>query len=126
SLMRTARSLKTLAIATLAFVLTACAGLPTSGPVGIEPLAGNTDTDPQITERASGPIAGAGPEAIVAGFIEAAITPADNWAIAKQFLTPELADSWRPGVGVTIDVAGSRAYGSDVESPEEAEAATTA
>ncbi|WP_460799684.1 LpqB family beta-propeller domain-containing protein [Microbacterium sp. GXF0217] len=124
--MRIRRMLRGGLVIALAAALTACAGLPTSGPVGIGLPVGAVEADSPFTERASSPIAGAGPEVIVAGFLEASITPTDNWAIAKEFLTPEFADIWRPGAGVTIDVAGSRTYASSVDSPDEVEAADAA
>ena len=113
-------------VVALAAVLTACAGLPTSGPVQAGLPVGDVEADSPFTERASSPIAGAGPEVIVAGFLEASITPTDNWSIAKEFLTPEFAETWRPGAGVTIDVAGSRSYASSVSAPEELESVDAA
>ncbi|NKF32754.1 hypothetical protein HER21_40725, partial [Pseudomonas sp. BGM005] len=72
--------------------------------------------DPDFLPLASGPIEGAGPAAIVEGFMEAAITPADNWDTARKFLTSEMAASWRPNTGVSIDVsADSRSFTSTVE-----------
>ena len=124
--MRLSTVLRGVVVVALAAVLAGCAGLPTSGPVLPGLPVGDVEADSPFTERASSPIAGAGPEVIVAGFLEASITPTDNWSIAKEFLAPEFAETWRPGAGVTIDVAGSRAYASSADSAEEIEEAETA
>ena len=56
------------------------------------------------------------------GFIEAAITPADNWATARKFLTSAFADEWRPAAGVLVDAsAESRTVASSVQDAEAAE-----
>ncbi|MFB7250267.1 LpqB family beta-propeller domain-containing protein [Microbacterium sp. NPDC056234] len=124
--MRISTVVRGVAVVVLAAALTACAGLPTSGPVQAGLPVGDVEADSPFTERASSPISGAGPEVIVAGFLEASITPTDNWSIAREFLTSDLADTWRPGAGITIDVAGSRSYASSVDTPEELDSADEA
>lgn len=118
--MKVVTTVRAAAIAAAALLLTACAGLPTSGPVGIVGLpSDDAESDAPFTEVASGPTAGAGPEEIVAGFLEASITPSESWSIARQFLSPELAETWRPSAGVSIDAAGSpRTYASSIEDVE--------
>lgn len=118
--MNVSRSLRAAAAASLALLLSACAGLPTSGPVGIVAV-GDAEGDTPLIEVASGPVAGAGPGEIVAGFLDAAITPTDTtatgtWPIARQFLSEEFAEIWRPSAGVTVDATGSaRNYLADSE-----------
>lgn len=103
------------AVAALAVLLTACAGLPTSGDVKTGLALEDADLPPDINQIAASPLPGASPEEIVEGFLDAALTPADSWAIAREFLGADLAGSWRPGAGVTIDSgAGAREYVSDV------------
>lgn len=102
------RLLRAAAVAVVALLLPACAGLPTSGDVAVGLELGESPDDVDVLPVASGPIAGAGPEEIVEGFLEAGITTSDNWATARDFLAPSLQRSWRPSAGVSID-AGAEA-----------------
>ncbi len=87
----------------LALGAAACSGLPTSGPPQAGLPLGESSAGVEITLIPDGPGLGAGPQEIVEGFLEAAISPTDSWAIARQFLSPSLAGTWRAGGGVTID-----------------------
>lgn len=97
-------------LALMVVVLTACAGLPTAGPVneGLPPgeATGSLDVD-FLPER---PVAGATPEQVVEGFVEAATSPAGNFEIARSFLAPSVRDEWDPSAGVTIDQPRSRSF----------------
>lgn len=95
-------------LAGLALALTACAGLPTSGVVnpGLSPVDANSD--PEIRFVPNGPQDGASPEDIVNGFIRAGSGPQGEWAIARQFLTPDLKARWNPRASVTIDRLSDR------------------
>lgn len=119
---RAPRTLRALALAAVAaLMLAGCTGLPTTGDVQPGLALGASPEDPDFLPLASGPAEGAGPAAIVEGFMEAAITPADNWDTARTFLTPDLATTWRPGTGVSIDVSAStRSFDSSVEDDAEA------
>lgn len=124
---RTRRAMRGLAIATAALLLSACTGLPTTGDVQRGNPLGASPEGQDFLPLASDPVDGAGPEEIVEGFMEAAITPADNWDTARRFLTPELASTWRPNTGVSIDVsAATRSFISNVEDDSEAEEGDTA
>lgn len=92
-----------------AAVLTACSGLPTSGPVNPGVLADEVPDAPFLYYP-GGPAEGATPEQIVSGFVEAATSPANDWATAREFLTAEFAADWEPDTHVTIDVPSSRSY----------------
>lgn len=119
---RVRRVLGAIAAAASLLIVTACTGLPTTGDVQSGLALGASPEDPDLLPLASGPIDGAGPAAIVEGFMEAAITPADNWETAREFLTPEMAATWRPNTGVSIDVsADTRSFTSDLD--EDAETA---
>ncbi|MDR6866360.1 hypothetical protein J2Y69_000952 [Microbacterium resistens] len=83
--------------------LAACASLPTTGDVRPGNSPDRSGTDSQVTYVPAGPADDADPEQIVSGFLEAASSPADNWAIARQFLTTQAAEKWRPQTGVIID-----------------------
>lgn len=108
--------------AVAALLLSACTGLPTTGDAQRGLPLGASPEDPDFLPLASGPADGAGPAAIVEGFMEAAITPADNWDTARTFLTPDLATTWRPGTGVSIDAsAATRSFDSTVDDDADAE-----
>ncbi len=112
-------------MAVLAVSLTACAGLPTSGDVSVGLARDDVALPPDISQIAAEPLEGASPEQIVEGFLDAALTPADGWRIAREFLAPDLAASWRPSAGVTIDSSAvAREFNAEVtdEDDEEAEA----
>ena len=123
--MRNRRPLAAALLAVVALALAACSGLPHSGPVRAG-LALDSELDElDFTQLAPGPVPGATPAQTVDGFIDAAITPTDNWGVARQFLTTDFAESWAPLSAVTIDESGSgRTTTSDVEDDDEQ--ATTA
>lgn len=90
--------------AMLTFVLAGCAGIPSSGPVKPGSALGGTDTS-SIEFFPAGPITDATPEQILRGFLEAASGPQNDYAVAKQFLTPEFQTKWDPNAGVAIDTS---------------------
>lgn len=107
-------------LAAFAVLLTACSGLPTTGDVTPGLPLDDTDLPPDISQIAQEPLEGATPEEIVEGFMDAALTPTDGWATAREFLSPELAATWKPSVEVTIDSgAASREFSSDLESDDD-------
>jgi len=124
---RTRRALRGLVIAATVLILSACTGLPTSGDAQPGKPLGASPEGQDFLPLASGPVDGAGPAAIVEGFMEAAITPADNWNTARSFLTPELASTWRPNTGVSIDVSSAtRSFSSNVDEDDDADDGNTA
>ncbi|HCS62072.1 MAG TPA: hypothetical protein DIW46_11885 [Microbacterium sp.] len=102
-------------LAVVAVALTACAGLPTTGDVTVGLAREDVGLPPDISQIAAEPLEGASPEQIVEGFLDAALTPTDGWQIAREFLSPELAETWRPSAGVTIDEgAAGREFNAEV------------
>lgn len=99
------RILRGIALAAAALLLTACTGLPTSGDVTVGLDLGEAPENDDFLFVASGPAPGSTPQEIVEGFMEAAISPADNWSTARTFLTRDLQATWKPGAGVSIDDA---------------------
>lgn len=98
------------ALAGLAVVLllaSGCARVPTSGPVVQveEPLTG---VAPQSFVRALAqpPQPGMTTVEVVQGFLDAASGFEDDHAVARQYLTPQMAAEWRPDADV-------RVYGDD-------------
>ena len=86
--------------ATLA--LAGCSGIPTNGQVQrsdvtVEPPAADIEFLP------SGPTKGDSQEGILRGFIDAASSPQNDFAVARQFLSPVFAPDWDPNASVTVD-----------------------
>ena len=85
----------------LVAVPTGCAGIPSSGPVII---------GQDIDEQDSGdfeffparPMAGASQEEILRGFVAAFTGSADNFGVARSFLSIDFADDWNPRSTVTV------------------------
>lgn len=114
------RSLSIMALAALVALLTACTSLPTSGEANAGLALDEVDIDPDISQIAARPLEGASPAQIVEGFLDAALTPDNGWAIAREFLSPELAATWRPNAGVSIDSgAAEREFTADIDGDEE-------
>lgn len=89
-------------------VLSGCQAFPTSGPVG-QGLSDLRQGGTQVLFDPNGPASGATQEDIVRGFVRAASSSADDYAIARQFLTPAYLGEWDPGHGVVVD-DGQRSY----------------
>lgn len=94
-------------LAALAAVLTACGGIPRDSGVQVGQPAEAGD-NPAPVFLPSGPQTGADQESILRGFIDAASSPQGNYAVAREFLTPDFSDGWDPDAGVTIDDGSSR------------------
>ena len=88
-------------ILALVVVLSACAGLPTSQTVerGL-PVQGAPIQEVQALPV--GPEADADPAQIVASFLRASSSFADDHEVARSFLTADLARAWRPTSQVLI------------------------
>ncbi|MDO5619580.1 LpqB family beta-propeller domain-containing protein [Kocuria sp.] len=83
-------------VLTGALALTGCATIPNSGPVHqVEaPLA--TPSQPSAGPTVAGPEEDMSPEEIVRGFLAAGAGQENDYAVARQFLTNDLASTWRP------------------------------
>lgn len=86
----------------LAWLLTACASIPTAGPV----TQGREVNEPRLRYFATGPGAGDEPEEIVAGFLRAAAAAEDNHAVARSFLAGDRRQDWRPNGRVLVHAVG--------------------
>lgn len=118
---RSGRGILVGVVAAFTVVLTACSGLPTSGEVNAGYALDEVDLPPDISQIAARPLPGAGAEEIVEGFLDAALTPTDSWAIAREFLSPELAKTWRPSTSVTIDAgAATREFSTGIDHADDA------
>ena len=91
-----------------ALVVSGCTGIPTSGGVQrsdvvVEPPAADIEFLPASPEP------GASPEAILRGFIDAASSPQNDYAVAREFLVTTLNAEWDPNARVIVD-NGAREY----------------
>jgi len=92
------------AVAALAAVLAGCASIPRGGAVSsLEISADDAASDPLTLPE--GPQPDATPEQIVQGFIRAGRGPQDNYRVAREFLTDELAQSWSPIASVLVSAS---------------------
>ncbi|MFT2816870.1 LpqB family beta-propeller domain-containing protein [Leifsonia sp. A12D58] len=94
-------------VATLAALLSGCTGIPRDSSVhqGQAIQAGDS---PAPVFLPSKPQKDASPEEILRGFIDAATSPENKYAIAREFLTPAFGDVWQPDAGVTVDDGSDR------------------
>lgn len=85
-------------------VLTGCSGIPErSDPVVVGPApAPGDETDQGNGIQPGGPDRDASSDAIVRGFIKALTATDTTYAVAREFLTPDVAKSWTPSEEVTI------------------------
>ncbi len=105
--MRIARIVHAAAVAVTLLALTACASLPVTGDVRPGLAADQNSGGSDLAFVPQGPSDGMDPKEIVRGFIDAASSPKDSWSIARQFLTPDEAQKWKPDAGVTIDTGST-------------------
>ncbi|GAA1985229.1 LpqB family beta-propeller domain-containing protein [Microbacterium pumilum] len=111
------RSILSLLVLSVALVLSACVGLPTSGQVNPGLALDEDAAPPDFSFLPDRPQPGATPEEIVQGFIRAGSGPglAENWERAREFLAPAIRDSWQPTESVTVDILSDRVYSSTDE-----------
>ena len=91
-----------------AFALVGCDAIPDSGPVN-PGLTNLQQSEQQVLFAPPGPVAGASPEDIARGFISAAASNVNDYATAREFLTPEYSLQWDPYTEALID-EGPRDY----------------
>lgn len=125
-MIRARRAVLAALLAVGAIVLSACSGLPTSGPVYPGLVAGDAPEIPDFSFQPDRPQPGASPEQIVEGFVAAATSPAGEWATASLFLAPEFRTEWAPEAGVIVDVPGSRRFSVVTDGVIQMETTTTA
>lgn len=103
------RAISTMVIALVAAVgVTGCQAIPTSGSVETG-LADLSQAEQLVQFNPLGPVAGSSQEDIVRGFLLAASSSADDYAVAREFLSPGYAQQWDPSLEVLVD-EGSRPF----------------
>lgn len=103
------RILSTAVAVAVTVLLAGCAGIPQSGPPRIgQPVEGAEDADVEFLPE--GPESGASQEGILRGFIDAASSPREDYATAREYLAPEIRADWNPDLNVIVDNAAERSY----------------
>jgi hypothetical protein len=97
------------ALTVLAGLLTACAGIPTSGRVVEGEAVGEPQRPVPVRFEANPPDPGADEEGIVQGYLDAMASYQRDYPTAREFLAPDPAAAWQPGDGMTIYTAGAEA-----------------
>lgn len=92
----TRRTALGLSLTSLVAGLSACATIPTKGEVNHYADPQTTGTPVVADQSISGPQPGASPAEIIDGFIHAGVGARDDYKVAREYLTPEKAESWRP------------------------------
>lgn len=101
--MRRARRLAVLGMFVVAgLALAGCSGIPRSSGVNEGGEIAGPGTA-EIEFLPAGPAADADPSTILRGFIEAASSPQNDFAIARQFLTVGASESWNPSAVTLVD-----------------------
>lgn len=76
--------------------VTGCATIPMHGNVGKSDPKGPRNSSVNISLQQFSPVDGASPESIIRGFIDSGTGVSDDFQVARQYLTPALAQSWAP------------------------------
>ncbi|OFS26753.1 LpqB family beta-propeller domain-containing protein [Brevibacterium sp. HMSC07C04] len=101
--------LRRFAAAASAFLLTlsaaGCATIPHGGQIGTAAVE-ESENDVQSRTDPDGPAPGASPASIVRGFLAAGSSSSGSFAVARSFLTDDLAGEWSPLKNVSIVEAG--------------------
>lgn len=84
----------TLVVAIVMLVLTGCSAIPTAGPVGTLQARTLSTDDEAPNFNVTGPTGGESPDGIVRGFFRGGLSAADNYAVAREYMSPELAAKW--------------------------------
>ena len=96
-------ALRAVAVALVALVLsTACAAIPTSGPVRAGDDPGLERADLAVPAIGVPPVRGASPEDVVRGFLRASADFVGDHAVARLYLTPEARAQWRASTGTAV------------------------
>ena len=82
--------------------LAGCSSIPTVGPVGTASAERGNERSEDAVFSPEGPAGDASAQDIIRGFMEAGKGAADDYSVARQFLAPELANTWSPTELVTV------------------------
>lgn len=78
-----------------------CARIPTDSPIDSRGLTGRSRPGAPYV-RALPPPEDATPQEVLIGFVQAGVGAEDDYAVAREYLTPAASAEWDPGAGVTV------------------------
>jgi len=93
--------MRRVAVLLLALLLSACVGIPSSGPVS-RVAADDGLGESTVRYVPAGPAEGASPQQIVRGYLDAMLAYPVSTGTATAFLTPDAARSWKSSAGVRV------------------------
>jgi len=108
----------------LAVGITGCSGIPRSGSVQQGQPVSQEGVN-AIEFLPASPFAGATPEQILRGFLDAASSPQDDFAIAREYLGSAFKTVWDASASVNID-SGNRSFTEQTETTATLETVTSA
>ncbi|MCC9176146.1 LpqB family beta-propeller domain-containing protein [Arthrobacter sp. zg-Y750] len=85
-----------------ALALAGCSSIPTVGPVGTASAQRGDEQQEEAVFSPEGPAAGATAQETIRGFMEAGKGAADDYSVARQFLSPGMAETWSPAQRATV------------------------
>ncbi|WP_147305284.1 LpqB family beta-propeller domain-containing protein [Subtercola boreus] len=92
-----------LAVAAAAVLaISGCTGIPDAGGVHAQPASSAPD-DIDVILLPPGPVPDANQTQILNGFLQAAASPQNDYAVARSFLSTGFEKQWDPNAGVLID-----------------------
>ncbi|PRY68945.1 sporulation and spore germination protein [Glaciihabitans tibetensis] len=97
--------------------LAACVGIPSGSDVMAGELVTEDESFP-FAALPSGPQQDSTQQEILTDFMQAATSPEGSYEIARQFLTPSAAESWKPNESVLIREGGGGMSSTDPETVE--------
>lgn len=86
----------------LVVMLTGCAQIPTQVDVKSGPEIANETEQEFAYYTPSGPVSGADQQQIVSGFLAAGTGPQGDYSVAREFLSKDFAQRWKPDAAVLI------------------------
>jgi hypothetical protein len=107
-----------------ALLLSGCVGIPTSGGVEAGPEF-DEQAQPDVEVVAEGPVAGSDQRRILEDFLQA-VRSGGDFATARLYMTPGLAERWRPNAGVIVRTSANATPSATVPDTWEYTVAATA
>jgi hypothetical protein len=105
--------------ALLTLALAGCVGIPNGGGVNVGPVVTSGNDQPSGADVPGGPTRGATRDEILADFMQAVVSPENDYGIARLYLTQAAAHAWNPTKSVLVrdntavtrdDPSGSATY----------------
>lgn len=93
--------IKRIAFLSAVLLTAACGGVPSTSAI-YEGETTAPDTQQVIRVIARPPVDGMSPDAVVRGFLDACADSAEDYAIAREYLTGNVRASWNPNTGTQI------------------------